>query len=549
MAIMHPASILESAHVYSEVKFYKELKKQLSDKYHVFYSVRWYTLKDGVREDSECDFLIFNPDYGFLCIEVKGGNAISVENGEWRLYDSTGGRFLDKSPYYQAEQSMRFFKKYFEEELEMQLAGVYGNAVAFPNYTIDSSLTMDSPLETTIDLKDMNNLQNRIVEIFHYFRGRRKGGTAFLAPEMQKKFINLINKRIALSISAGALIEDKNRELIEINNVQDAIIDLLSHYPRAFIVGGAGTGKTWIGIKKIQRCLQSGLKPLYLCYNKALADTVGKMFGGKMDCFNFEALMFKILKSKALEAPERNGIKEYSSLLEKEEVSKYDLVIVDEGQDFSEDWAYCVNLLAKEQGELYVLFDECQNIFQRDFADKFYIENPPFVLRYNIRNTANIYRYAKDKSNLGADTLTNQIEGVDPEIRTFTRKAQLISYVDAIVNKLVNKEGVAKSKIVILSDRRKEKSVLKDVDFIGGCRMDDIYDDNKETIKYRTIQSFKGLEADVIIFINHTYKNESLTDRKRALLYTALTRARFFLYCVDYEENIEIKNRLTSRME
>lgn len=540
MAIMHPASILESAHVYSEVKFYKELKKQLSDKYHVFYSVRWYTLKDGVREDSECDFLIFNPDYGFLCIEVKGGNAISVEDGEWRLYDSTGGRFLDKSPYYQAEQSMRFFKKYFEEELEMQFAGVYGNAVAFPNYVIDSPLTMDSPLELTIDLNDMENLQKRIVEIFRYFRGHRKGTTVFLAPEMQKKFINLVNKRIALSISAGALIEDKNRELVEINNVQNTIIDLLSHYPRAFIVGGAGTGKTWIGIKKIQRCLQCGLNPLYLCYNKALADTVRKMFDGKVDCFNFDALMFNILKSKALEAPERNGNKEYSLLLEKEELPKYDLVIVDEGQDFSEDWAYCVNLFAKDDGELYVLFDECQNIFQRDFADKFYIENPPFVLRYNIRNTANIYRYAKDKSNLGTDTLTNQIEGVDPETRTFTRRAQLISYVDSIVNKLVNKEGVSKSKIVILSDRKKEKSVFKDVDFIGGCRMDDIYNDNKETIKYRTVQSFKGLEADVIIFINHTYRNEPLTDRKRALLYTALTRARFFLYCVDYEENIEI---------
>ena len=40
---------------------------------------------------------------------------------------------------------------------------------------------------------------------------------------------------------------------------------------------------------------------------------------------------------------------------------------------------------------------------------------------------------------------------------------------------------------------------------------------------------------------NHTYKNELQTDRKRALLYTALTRARFFLYCVDYEENIELR--------
>ncbi len=541
MAIMHPASILESAHVYSEVKFYKELKKQLSDKYHVFYSVRWYTLKDGIREDSECDFLIFNPDYGFLCIEVKGGNAISVEDGEWRLYDSTGGRFLDKPPYYQAEQSMRFFKKYFEDELEMQFAGVYGSAVAFPNYVIDSPLTVESPLEMTIDLNDMNDLQKRIVELFRYFRGHRKGTTAFLAPEMQRKFINLVNKRIALSISAGALIEDKNRELIEINNVQDTIIDLLSHYSRAFIVGGAGTGKTWMGIKKIQRCLYDGLNPLYICYNKALADTVRKMFDGKVDCYNFDLLMFSLLKSKALDAPEKNGCKEYSSLLEKTEIQKYDLVIVDEGQDFSEDWAYCVNLFVKEDGALYVLFDESQNIFQRDFADKFYIDNPPFVLRYNIRNTANIYRFAKEKSSLGIDTLTNQIEGVDPEVRLFTRKAQLISFIDSTVNKLVNKEGVSKNKIVVLSDRKKEKSILKDVEFIGGCQIDDIYDDNKDSIKYRTIQGFKGLESDVVIFVNHTYKKEPLTDRKRALLYTALTRARFFLYCVEYEENIGIK--------
>ena len=98
-----------------------------------------------------------------------------------------------------------------------------------------------------------------------------------------------------------------------------------------------------------------------------------------------------------------------------------------------------------------------------------------------------------------------------------------------------------KKKIVILSDRKLEKSVLKDVKSIGGCKMDDIYDENTDTIKFRTIQSFKGLESDVVIFINHTYKNEPLTDRKRAMLYTATTRAKFFLYCIDYEENIDIK--------
>lgn len=542
MAIMHPTSILESAHVNSEVKFYNELKKQLSDKFHVFYSVRWYTVTAGIREDSECDFLIFNPDYGFVCVEVKGGNAINVTDGEWRLFDSHGGRILDKSPYTQAEQSMRFFKKYFEEELEMQYAGIYGCAVAFPNYVVDTPLTVSSPLEITIDLNDMTNLQNRILEIFRFYRANKKSTTSFMAPDTQKKFINLINKRIALSISAGALIEEKDRELKEINSIQESIINLLTHYPKAFIVGGAGTGKTWIGIKKIQRCLQEGGEPLYLCYNKALADSVRKIFDTKIECFNFDAFLFLLLKGKALEAPERNGCREYFDLLSKSaEVPQYDLVIVDEGQDFSEDWAFCINLFLKEQGSLYVLYDENQNIFQRNFAEKFLIEYPPFVLRYNIRNTANIYRYAKDKTNLGLDTLTNQIEGMEPEYKSFTRKQQLISFIDFTVNKLVNKEGVAKSKIIILSNRKMDNSVLKNIDTIGGCLIDDLYDMNDDVIKYRTIQGFKGLESDVVIFINHTYKNEPQTDKKRAMLYTALTRARFFLYCIDYEDNSDLK--------
>ena len=268
------------------------------------------------------------------------------------------------------------------------------------------------------------------------------------------------------------------------------------------------------------------------------------MFDNQVDCYNFDSLMFSLLRNKALDAPEKNGCKEYSDLLSTvPELPRYDLIVTDEGQDFSEDWAYCVNLLVKDPGSLYVLFDECQNIFQRDFADKFYIDTPPFVLRYNIRNTANIYRYAQDRTSLGLDTVTNQIEGVDPDCRVFKRKPHLVAFLDSTVNKLVNREGVSKDKIIILSDRKKEKSVLKDIDTIGGCQIDDIYDGNIDTIKYRTIQGFKGLEADVVIFLNHTYKNEPQTERKRALLYTALTRARFFLYCVDYEENIEIQTQ------
>ena len=111
MAIMHPSGIPEGSCPYSEEKFFSACKEQLPEKCHVFYSVRWYTTNhDGVREDSECDFLIVHPNYGFLCVEVKGGTGMRVEDGAWYLTDRYGERRLHRSPYAQAEASMRFFR-------------------------------------------------------------------------------------------------------------------------------------------------------------------------------------------------------------------------------------------------------------------------------------------------------------------------------------------------------------------------------------------------------------------------------------------------------
>ena len=60
---------------------------------------------------------------------------------------------------------------------------------------------------------------------------------------------------------------------------------------------------------------------------------------------------------------------------------------------------------------------------------------------------------------------------------------------------------------------------------------------NSDMIAFRTVQGFKGLESDVIIYINHTYKNEPKTESVRATLYTAQTRARFYLYAIDFVES------------
>ena len=435
---------------------------------------------------------------------------------------------------------MRFFKRYYEDELETAYPGIYGNAVAFPKFAVSSPITVESPLALTIDIEDMGNLQTRIIEIFRYFNVKRGGHASFMAPDAQKKFISLINKRVALSVAAGALIEDKERELAEINQTQDVVIDLLTHYPRAFIIGGAGTGKTWIAIKKIKRCLLSGKHPLFLCYNATLAARVKRNIGmAGADVYSIDELAETILGTACETAPSVNGCKEYSNLLEQlPELQQYDLVVVDEAQDFTEDWAYCANLLVKGKGSLYVFYDESQNLFSRDFGDKFFIDGEPFVLRYNIRNTSNIYQYTLNRTALGTDTLVNQIEGVEPDVRKLTRKQAVISFVDSVVNKLVNKEGVSPEKIVILSNQRLDQSVLNDVSYVGGYPLTSLTDTVPGGVVFASVEDFKGLESDIIIFINHTYKGEANTKEIRAIQYTALTRARFYLYVIDYERTL-----------
>ena len=90
----------------------------LPDKYQVFYSVRWFeTSEENRRIDSESDFLIFDPSFGFLALEVKGGEGIEVIDGTWYLDETyengdRGRRELKCSPYIQAEKSMRHFHDY-----------------------------------------------------------------------------------------------------------------------------------------------------------------------------------------------------------------------------------------------------------------------------------------------------------------------------------------------------------------------------------------------------------------------------------------------------
>lgn len=549
MAIMHPVDIDNYNCTKTERDFYYALKEQLpDDKYQVFYSVRWFeTDENNKRVDSESDFLVFNPSYGFITIEVKGGTNIRIDNGHWFLEENYRGdtgseRALKCSPYEQAEKSMWHFHNYFEKEYNKSFNGVYGFAVAFPAYAIDKNgqVAHNAPYEVTIDLNDMSNLLEKIKSIFHYWKNERNLTIHFSA-QQSKKFIDSINKQISISAAAGALISIKEKEFAKIDYIQDSILDILYNYNQVQIIGGAGTGKTFIGIKKAIREAKLGKKVLFICCNEELSKFVADKFSfyDNIKSCIYESLMVELIGDKYFDTPfNENGNHECYELIDELPLEeKFDSIIVDEAQDLDIDMGFAINALLKNPKEstLYVFYDENQNVFSRNFSDAFEMSNPPFILRYNIRNTGAIYDCAVSRTNLGSDTIANNLVGITPEIKNYKNRSQTLMALNLIVNRLIQKEFVENKSIVVITDEQIDKSILSNETQIGAYKIThkNLNEVSNEEICVKTAEEFKGLEANIVIYLtknDETFPNDTI---KRSKEYVALTRARYYLYILN----------------
>ena len=203
-AHMDPEDIQNYKHTKSEAYFYEKLHEQLSEKFHCFFSIRWFDKVNGKRIDSECDFLVFDPGFGFLTIEVKGGIKIDIDaHKRWILTepDEEGNistRELKESPFAQAEKSMRYFYDNFSSEYLQTFNGAYGFAVCFPFYKVDEKIEDAADKNLIIDARHIDGLAHRINEIFHYWKSKNNTVSPF-SSEQKQKFISMVHKQISLS--------------------------------------------------------------------------------------------------------------------------------------------------------------------------------------------------------------------------------------------------------------------------------------------------------------------------------------------------------------
>ena len=629
MATMHPESI-DHLNISPAEKTVFSCLEKLPDHYHIFHNVTWTE-----KTDRECDIIIFSPKKGFITVEVKGGDINRDEMG-WYSKSVSGNVYDIKYPVKQARDAMYFIRDIYNDKFG-QFKGTWAWGVAFPDVEWTSSKhTTELDNSNVLDNSSMDNVTAWTENVF------RSKGWNDSRPPIDKKdadnFINMINRSIEVPLSMKRIIHQQENGLAQINMVQEYIINLFEDKSRIGFHGAAGTGKTWLLMKKARQLASSDQKVLFLCYNRPVSEFIRDHLKDecRISVFTFHALALEIIsrfiasevKSKKLDneffdfmlhlfAKKGMDVGELQNAISEKKVSlseklsnviyhcrkndmgladgkmlqafqnkmsgpvitvcailfdkggdksffseriplalleifehsgvelvdyQFDAVLVDEGQDFHDNWCDCLeHYLKKSVGKVfYAAYDDNQKIFtsELDLPIKRLIsssglEDHIFRLRDNLRNTLNIHKFATESTGRGLTSRGMGVDGVDPVVRDFVDEKKAVGFVDGVVDELMVVHRIKSERIVVLSNRVFDQSIFQGSQKIGKRKFvfgaEDVGDG---CVLFRTIHSFKGLEADVVVLVVHR-REVDLKALDEELLYVGFTRAKHLLYVVE----------------
>jgi hypothetical protein len=570
MATMYPvldAAALAGLSSRAEAKFYVACRDQLPLTTLVVHSLALIRLAaDGSRRDAEADFVVVDPDRGILIVEVKGG-AISFGpiTGEWSSTNASGKHRI-KDPFRQALEQKHAIRSYLNEDpkaVQLKLGRIaFAHAVAFPDVDNLARVRLPAaPREIVGGADTLDQLERWIANVFGYWAGQGPGrdvpGAAGVAA----------CKRILCSpVSARPVmarqLADEEAKRIELTRQQARLLRALGMRRRAVICGGAGTGKTVLALERALEMARSGRRVLLLCYNRPLSDHLKAAADGveNLHTMTFHQLCAwrarvahaetgsDPMAQAALDYPTADRFEvqfPFALALAIEATSlRYNAILVDEAQDFSADYWLPLEMLLADpnDGLLYAFLDHNQAVYGR--AARPPINDDPFLLTANCRNTRSIHAAAY-RHYSGTETDHPDIEGAPlEEVRASTPEAQALKIGD-IVTRLLVDERVAPSDMAVLvvSDAKRHLyDAIARQPLPRGVSWGLEVHRTPGIVTVDTVSRFKGLEAAVVLLCGFESANP---ESQRELLYVGLSRGKSRVFLLGSTE--ALKRNFSSR--
>jgi hypothetical protein len=468
---------------------------QLSDDWLVLYSVNWFGSRNGERNDGEADFILLNPDYGALVVEVKGGSEILIKDGVW--YSRKMGQLHEiKNPFTQAAETKHFLIKWLHGKLRGTgfTSPHIGHCVVFPAHEQVGDLGPAGDRNLICDRNDLLEPQKTIERIAK-FGGSRLATNAEVIQHIRK----LLLPDLHVPTLHRAALANAQKTIIELTHEQDRALSMLREAPSIIVRGAAGTGKSVLAVNDAIRAASSGLDTLLLCFNRPLADMLQKEATGitNLTVNSFHGFAHEVIQSSGL-GLEIDGDEDLPyHLVQAAELLKlsFDVLIIDEAQDFLSDWWDALeSIVSGSHRRVHIFADSAQNLYNGNGLERF-SSYTPVLLNVNCRNTLEIASHVNRCGLLdsavrgahGSEPLFEEVEDWD-DIRTLIAK-----YLEEWTEQL----GLRNDEIAILSD----SANLADALFNSQLAEFTLGNGKNNSIKVDTVRRFKGLEAEAVFCI------------------------------------------------
>lgn len=519
-----------------------QLKQQLPADWIVISGVSWSRRGPSTGytyvRDGQADIVVLAPRLGMIVLEVKGSKGFRIaEDGRWYRLTDFGEDLIKVPPPDQACGNMHQLEDLvLQKGTWSQFPGLFAYAVVYPQGKLASPAPTNLDPTTLILAGQMHQLHDRMVQAL-LARGKLENATRFDAGVLNEVCQILTSQPFRIAKADTSFEVRQDIDGIEIlTRQQFATLQGIFRFPRVAVMGPAGSGKTVLATWLLQALVEEGKRALYVCFNKNLAAALRRRHPQLTDNIDNVDRVFRRIADEAGRWPSQQAIQMDAARFFREDLPglvlelvadwpaerRYDAVIIDEGQDFSDDQLVALLEMLPGNAGSYVYFaDRRQDLFQPATSGSVGAE-VQFTLRHNCRNTERINAHTNRV--LPGDPVPSMPgvpKGVDPLVRHCTDAGTMAT----TAWQLASEWAAAGGNVVILSPYTLDNSCMHGARKGHGMNLvDDIGKlGTPGTVYFSTIKSFKGIEAASVILVDADIPQDASAFRAEDM-YVACTR-------------------------